>query len=77
MIPKECKRLAEVDFPIARVSVFARARRIRESLTYRDCTYGRRLDLAEHAGLLFSLAYCLILATRSVLPTFQPRRGNL
>jgi putative DNA methylase len=25
MIPKECKRLAEVDFPIARVSVFARA----------------------------------------------------
>ncbi|NUQ63767.1 MAG: DUF1156 domain-containing protein [Pirellulales bacterium] len=25
MISKECKRLAEVDFPIARVSLFARA----------------------------------------------------
>ena len=73
MIPKECKRLAEVDFPIAVVSAHsAREKSIRHGHPQRFICGGRG-GRSRHAVRCCSRCCCPILATR-IAPTTSRRR---
>ena len=78
MIPKECKRLAEVDFPIAVVSRHAARKRSRYVTAIRlPFTFGGlgvRLPLAAPCSLH---SCCPIHAMPTVLRPLRKRRGNL
>jgi hypothetical protein len=60
MIPKECKRLAEVDFPLASVSKAALAESASHGNHPKVFTFGGRVDRFQLVALFCLLLYCQI-----------------
>ena len=76
MIPKDCKRLAEVDFPIAEVSKHAaREKSIRHGHPSTLHLWWARRPLASSRAVLLALL-CPTRAIRSVPTEFKQRRRS-